>query len=751
VNRNHRLAALAAATTLALLAGNAAAAGRTDLHGLDVAKLNQQYKAAAARLGVAANAKDRHAELLGLDADSDLRQTALLTDADGTKHYRYTQLYRGLPVFGEGIAVTEGKDGNVRNLFGRKVEGLNAEVPAIAAKITAGNALALGKSAGLGNRVGFMRTENEKSELMIYVDDNGRAHKAYVVSYFADTANGGSPTRPFIVIDANSGRVLKQWEGLTHALVGTGPGGNTKTGQYEWGSGGLYPYMDVIQSGTTCTMDSTNVKSVNLNGSTGTSTTAYAYTCPRNTYKTINGAYSPINDAHSFGTVITKMYPAYTGYNALSFKLIMRVHYSTNYENAFWNGSNMSFGDGASTFYPLVNADVSGHEVSHGFTEQHSNLTYSGQSGGMNEAFSDMGGEATEYYWKGTNDFDVGREIFKSASGALRYMCNPTADGGSIDNAANYRSGLDVHYSSGVYNKAFCTLAKTAGWNTPTAFKVFARANALYWTASSTFNSGACGVETAATDLGLNKADVTAAFNVVGVSCSGGGGGGGTTALTKGVTVTGISATTGNSVNYTLVVPAGATNLTFTMSGGTGDADMYVKFGSAPTDTVYDCRPYKTGNAETCTFATAQAGTYYVRLKAYSSFSGVSLKGDYTTGGGTGTQTYTNSADYSIPDNNATGISSPITVSGRTGNAPSTASISVNIVHTYVGDLKLDLIAPDGSVYNLRTNTGGSADNIVETYTKNLSTELLNGTWKLRVIDNAGADTGYINSWSITF
>jgi hypothetical protein len=69
------------------------------------------------------------------------------------------------------------------------------------------------------------------------------------------------------------------------------------------------------------------------------------------------------------------------------------------------------------------------------------------------------------------------------------------------------------------------------------------------------------------------------------------------------------SAATGSSVNYTLVVPAGATNLSFTMSGGTGDADMYVKFGSAPTDTVYDCRPYKSGNAESCTFAAPSAGT----------------------------------------------------------------------------------------------------------------------------------------------
>jgi vibriolysin len=593
-----------------------------------------------------------------------------------------------------------------------------------------------------------MRTENEKSEQMIFIDDNDRAHVAYVVSFYADTNGGGSPTRPFVIIDANNGRILKQWDGLTHALVGTGPGGNAKTGQYEYGTGGLHPYLDVSQSGTTCTMNNAQVKSVDMANTTGTKTTAFTYTCPRNTFKTVNGAYSPMNDAHFFGGVIQGMYNAYMNSNALTFQLVMRVHYGTSYENAFWNGSYMSFGDGASTFYPLVNADVSGHEVSHGYTEQHSNLTYSGQSGGMNEAFSDMGGEATEFFWKGTNDFDVGREIFKSPTGALRYMCNPPQDGGSIDNASQYTSSLDVHYSSGVYNKAFCLLAKTAGWDTPKAFKVMATANKNYWTPSSTFNSGACGVETAATDLGYTKADVTAAFAAVGVSCAGGGGGG-TTALTKGVTVTGIGASTGAYAKYSLVVPAGATNLTFTMSGGTGDADMYVKFGSAPTDTVYDCRPYQTGNAETCTFATASAGTYYVNLKAYSTFSGVSLKGDYTTGGGGSTQTYSNTTDVPIGDN--TTVNSTVSVSGRSGNAPSNAQVNVQIVHTYIGDLKVDLVAPDGSVYVLHNHAGGSADNISQTYTVNLSTEALNGTWTLRVNDNAAGDTGYINSWSVTF
>ena len=227
-------------------------------------------------------------------------------------------------------------------------------------------------------------------------------------------------------------------------------------------------------------------------------------------------------------------------------------------------------------------------------------------------------------------------------------------------------------------------------------------------------------------------------------------GGTGGNVLTKGVAVTGLAASTGASLNYTMVVPAGATNLVFTQSGGTGDSDMYVKFGSAPTDTVYDCRPYVSGNAETCTFATAQAGTYYVRLKAYSTFSGVSLKGDYTTGGGGGTQTYSNNTSTPIPD--VSTITSTINVSGRTGNAPTTSQVAVNITHTYRGDLKIDLLAPDGSVYALKASSGSdSADNVVATYTVNLSTEALNGAWKLRVQDVAAGDTGTLNSWSITF
>jgi secreted trypsin-like serine protease len=102
--------------------------------------------------------------------------------------------------------------------------------------------------------------------------------------------------------------------------------------------------------------------------------------------------------------------------------------------------------------------------------------------------------------------------------------------------------------------------------------------------------------------------------------------------LQNGVAKTGLSASTGRDIVFTMNVPAGATNINFVTSGGSGDADMYVKFGSAPTDSIYDCRPYKGGNNESCS-GSSTGGTYYVRLKAYQSFSGVSLTGSYTGGG----------------------------------------------------------------------------------------------------------------------
>jgi secreted trypsin-like serine protease len=119
------------------------------------------------------------------------------------------------------------------------------------------------------------------------------------------------------------------------------------------------------------------------------------------------------------------------------------------------------------------------------------------------------------------------------------------------------------------------------------------------------------------------------------ITSRGGGGGGGTPeVLQNNVPRTNLSATQGTTKLFTLEVPAGATNLSFTISGGTGDADLYVRRGSAPTDTTFDCRPFLGGNNETCNFAAPVAGTYFVGVKAFSAFSGVTLLGRFTAPGG---------------------------------------------------------------------------------------------------------------------
>ena len=219
--------------------------------------------------------------------------------------------------------------------------------------------------------------------------------------------------------------------------------------------------------------------------------------------------------------------------------------------------------------------------------------------------------------------------------------------------------------------------------------------------------------------------------------------------LSNGVAKTNLSAAKNAQLNYTMVVPAGASNLKFALSGGTGDADLYVKFGSAPTTSNYDCRSWASGNTETCNISTAQTGTYYVMINAYAAFSGANLTGSFTTGGGSQQSLFSNASDVNIPDNNSTGATSSISVN-RTGNA-GTVKITYDIIHTYRGDLTVKLVAANGSTVTLRSPSGGGTNNINESKTIDASSSNASGTWKLKVIDGAAQDTGYINSWSIEF
>jgi vibriolysin len=610
-------------------------------------------------------------QVLGLVGNTQMKAVNAIDAGNGVTKVRFQQEYKGIPVFGYNVAATKTAMGAYTNVQGKVLDLGNQMImtrPHISASKAMASAIKHDKHLAGGDASGIY---NKQNDMFIFMVED-KARLAHRVSYVVPSEDGKAPSRPVFFIDAQNGETLYAYDNMQHALVGTGPGGNTKTGQYNYGTD--FGNMDVTQSGSTCTMNNTNVKTINLNhGTSGSS--AYSYTCPENTHKAINGAFAPLNDAHYFGGVVFDMFNTYVGSPPLTFQLTMRVHYSSNYENAFWDGSAMTFGDGQSTFHPLVSLDVSAHEVAHGFTEQNSGLVYSNMSGGMNEAYSDMAGEAAEYFMHGTNDWLVGADIFK-ASGALRYMNNPPQDGRSIDHADQY-SGQDVHYTSGVYNKAFYLLATTAGWDTRKAFEVMSLANQTYWTANSTFDAGACGVESAATDKGYTKADVTAAFAAVGVAC------GGTPPLPTGVLNKGqsvsISGASGSETRYTFDTPSDVATVSFNMSGGSGDADLYVKFGSAPTTSSYDCRPYAGGNTENCDIDPGQAGTYHVMVRGYSSYSNTNLVADYTTSGGpgggdSGSETYASIASGEWKRAEVSGIPAgasnfEVSISGGTGDA----------------------------------------------------------------------------------
>lgn len=217
--------------------------------------------------------------------------------------------------------------------------------------------------------------------------------------------------------------------------------------------------------------------------------------------------------------------------------------------------------------------------------------------------------------------------------------------------------------------------------------------------------------------------------------------------LTNGVTLSNLSGAAGSETLYRLVVPEnGVGPLVFRTYSGRGDVTLYVSYDEVPTTAAYDHRSMRPGNNETVTIAQPQPGTYYVLVRGEAAYSAAKLVATHGV-----TQTYTNSTVVSIPDSTPAGIESTIAVTGRSGNALAETQVSVDITHTWIGDLIVTLVAPDGSSYVLHNRTGGSADNINATYTVNLSSESKNGTWRMRVSDNAGGDVGTLNSWSITF
>lgn len=469
------------------------------------------------------------------------------TDYRHVNHVRMQQKYAGFMVFG-GYAILHSS---------KSLKNIVSEPAAVTMNgvVYQGLAAELGKPSATFVQNGAMALENFKKDYagkaisdeqvipIVYIDDMHKAHWAYKISLLV-THKDKIPERPVAIVDAVTQQAFVSWDTIktkSHTPVkGMGYGGNHKTGPYLYGKD--MPFLELTRSekSSKCFMENTDVRIVDMQheyysdnkpmqfncfNAPGAPLSAFWTGFNGDGYDRLNGGFSPSNDALYQGNVIKHMYHDWYHVEALTkadgspMQLVMRVHYGDGYENAYWDGKQMTFGDGEAMMYPLVSLGVAAHEVSHGLTEQHSNLEYFGQSGGMNESFSDMAAMAAEFYSVGKNTWMIGSEVMKENSGyeTLRYMDVPSKDGISIDKATDYNAGLDVHFSSGVYNRFFYLLANKDGWDPRKAFAVIVAANVDYWTPKSTFDEGACGVLTAAESLGFPLQDIKKSLDEVAV------------------------------------------------------------------------------------------------------------------------------------------------------------------------------------------------------------------------------------------
>jgi Zn-dependent metalloprotease len=681
------------------------------------------------------------AKALGLGGQEKLVVRDVVKDSDGTTHTTYERTYDGLPVLGGDLTV-HAKDGVTKSV----TKATQHEIKVADTNATVTPAAAEGQAVSAANEAGSKQAKPSKNARKVIWAADGVPVLAFetVVGGLQDD---GTPNELHVVTNARTGAKITSWQAIE-----TGTGNTMYSGQVTIGttaSGANWTLADAARG---------NHKTYNLNGGssgTGTlfsnTTNVFGNGLPSN--KETAGA-----DAHYGAQVTWDYYKNVHGRNGLRNDGVApysRVHYGNAYVNAFWDDSCfcMTYGDGEGNNKPLTSIDVAAHEMTHGLTSVTGNMTYSGEPGGLNEATSDIMAAAVEFYANNpqdVGDYLVGEKIDINSNGTpLRYMDKPSKDGGSKDAWYSGIGGIDVHYSSGPANHWYYLASEGSGakvingvsYNSPTsdglpvtaigrdaASKIWFRALTVgYFKSNTNYSAARDATLLAAKDLYgqgsttyNNVANAWAAINVG-------------PRINDGVTVTPIG-------NQTTVINT-AVNLQVQATSTNPGALTYAATGLPAGLSINSSTGLISGTATT-------AGTSSTTVTVTDSAS-KSASTSFTWTVGTSEQNvFENTNDYQIADNST--VESPITVT-RSGNAPSTLKVDVNIVHTYVGDLRVDLVAPDGSVYNLRNRTGGSADNIIQTFTVNASSEVANGVWKLRVADLASLDTGYINSWKLTF
>ncbi|WP_161224707.1 M4 family metallopeptidase [Streptomyces sp. SID8352] len=655
------LAGVAALVAAAVQSGPATAAPTAPpAKGAGLVALSPAQRAGLIRDAGAATA--RTAAELGLGAKEKLVVRDVVKDRDGTLHTRYERTYDGLPVLGGDFVVESRPGGAPRTATVTRAVAPATVTPKISAAGAETRAIAAARAAGAE------KPDADRAPRRVVWAAQGTPVLAYE-TVVGGLQEDGTPSSLHVVTDAATGAELYQYQAVHKGTGNTLYSGTVTLGTAQ--SGSSYSLTDTARG---------NHKTYNLNR--GTSGTGTLYSGADDVWGNGTAADSETAaaDAH-YGAALTwdyyKQVHGRSGIRGDGVGAYSRVHYGNAYVNAFWDDSCfcMTYGDGTGNSRPLTAIDVAGHEMTHGVTSNTAGLVYSGESGGLNEATSDIFGTSAEFFAANASDvgdYLIGEKININGNGTpLRYMDKPSRDGASKDSWYSGIGGIDVHYSSGPANHFFYLLSEGSG--------------------AKTIN-------------GVSYDSPTA----------------------DGLAVTGIGRAKAEQIWFRALVTK------FTSSTNYAGA--------------------RTGTLAAAGELYGTTGTEYAAVQDAWAAVGVGARsggGDPTDPPGDGS-TFENTADVQIPDYGAA-VTSPITVTGRTGNAPANLQVSVDIAHSWRGDLQIDLVAPNGATARLKSSGYDPAPDVHQTWTVNASSVAANGVWKLRVQDKGPGDTGYIDGWKITF
>ncbi|MET7638540.1 M4 family metallopeptidase [Streptomyces sp. NPDC005438] len=447
--KKQRLTALTGVAILvasgAISAGTAGAAtkGSSDMRaGALPAKVSAKERVALIKDADAQKAAD--AKDLGLGSKEKLVVRDVIKNGNGATHVRYERTYDGLPVLGGDLVVHKSKAGKTTSV----TKNTKAEIKVASTKAPAAHQPKAAKAKG-----------SEAPRKVIWAKD-GKPVLAWE-TVIGGTQKDGTPNQLHVITDATTGKKLLEFQGIH-----TGTGESTYGGSVELSTtedGGKFNLTDGDRGGhTTSNLD---------NGQSGD---GELFTDDDDKWGdgTAADPQTAGVDAHYGAAVTWDYYKNVHGREGIKGDgegASSRVHYGDNYVNAFWDDSCfcMTYGDGEGNEHPLTSIDVAAHEMSHGVTSHTANLTYAGESGGLNEATSDIFGTAVEFNAENSEDvgdYLIGEEIDINGDGSpLRYMDEPSKDGSSLDFWDENAGDVDVHYSSGIANHFFYLLSEGSG------------------------------------------------------------------------------------------------------------------------------------------------------------------------------------------------------------------------------------------------------------------------------------------------